>query len=51
MRKIILSVLGVILIIASIFIAKSLIANKNKPKPVLEKVIKTSGFVMIMDLL
>ena len=41
MRKIILSGLGVILIIASFFLAKTLIANKNKPKPVLDKVIKT----------
>ena len=41
MRKIILSVIGVLLIIASFFLAKTLIANKNKPKPVLEKVIKT----------
>ncbi|MGK0254530.1 MAG: multidrug efflux pump subunit AcrA (membrane-fusion protein) [Mariniflexile sp.] len=41
MRKIILSVIGVLLIIASILLAKSLIANKNKPKPILEKVIKT----------
>ncbi len=41
MRKIILSLLGVILIIASFFLAKTLIANKNKPKPVLDKVIKT----------
>ncbi|HEY5689690.1 MAG TPA: efflux RND transporter periplasmic adaptor subunit [Yeosuana sp.] len=40
MRKIILSVIGVLLIIASIFLAKSLIASKNKPKPVVEKVIK-----------
>lgn len=41
MRKIILSILGVLLILASFFIAKSLIANKNKPKPVQAKVIKT----------
>lgn len=41
MRKIILSVLGVLLIVASFLFAKSLIASKNKPKPVLEKVIKT----------
>jgi multidrug efflux pump subunit AcrA (membrane-fusion protein) len=41
MRKIILSVIGVVLIIASVLLAKSLIASKNKPKPVLEKVIKT----------
>ena len=41
MRKIILSVIGVVIIIASILLAKSLIAGKNKPKPVLEKVEKT----------
>lgn len=41
MRKIILSFLGVLLIVASFFIAKSLIANKNKPKPVQAKVVKT----------
>tara|TARA_R110001583_G_scaffold7533_8_gene37231 strand:+ start:162 stop:1280 length:1119 start_codon:yes stop_codon:yes gene_type:complete len=41
MRKIILSVIGIFLIIASLYLAKSLIASKNKPKPVVEKVIKT----------
>ncbi|MFH6768776.1 HlyD family efflux transporter periplasmic adaptor subunit [Gaetbulibacter aquiaggeris] len=41
MRKIILSVIGVLVIIGSILLAKSLIASKNKPKPVLEKVVKT----------
>ncbi|MBP0903152.1 efflux RND transporter periplasmic adaptor subunit [Mariniflexile gromovii] len=41
MRKITLSVIGILLIIASFFLAKSLIASKNKPKPVLDKVIKT----------
>ncbi|PIB33829.1 efflux transporter periplasmic adaptor subunit [Gaetbulibacter sp. 5U11] len=41
MRKIILSILGVLLIIAAIFISKSLIDNKNKPKPIAAKVIKT----------
>jgi len=40
-RKIILSALGVLLIAASVFLAITLIANKNKPKPVREKVIKT----------
>lgn len=40
-RKIILSVLGVLLIAASVFFAMTLIANKNKPKPVREKIIKT----------
>ena len=41
MRKIILSIIGVLLIILSILFAKNLIANKNKPKPVREKVVKT----------
>ena len=41
MRKIILSVLGVLIIIASVLIANKLIANKNKPKPVKEKVVKS----------
>uniref|UniRef100_UPI004047846C efflux RND transporter periplasmic adaptor subunit n=1 Tax=Mariniflexile sp. TaxID=1979402 RepID=UPI004047846C len=41
MRKIILSVLGVLLIIGSVFLAKYLIASKNKPKPVVGKVTKT----------
>lgn len=41
MRKIILAVIGVILIFASFLGAKKLIDNKNKPKPVKEKVIKT----------
>ncbi len=41
MRNIILSVLGVLFIIGSFFIAKNLIDNKSKPKPVIEKVVKT----------
>ncbi|GGZ72640.1 efflux RND transporter periplasmic adaptor subunit [Algibacter mikhailovii] len=41
MRKIILSAIGIVLIALSFYIAKSLIANKNKPRPVKEKVIKT----------
>ncbi len=41
MRNIILSIIGVVLIIASIFFAKNLIANKNKPRPVAAKVVKT----------
>ncbi|TXE06115.1 HlyD family efflux transporter periplasmic adaptor subunit [Seonamhaeicola algicola] len=41
MRKIILSVIGVLLIAVSFFIAKSLIESKNKPKPVKGKVVKT----------
>ncbi len=41
MRKIILSVIGVLLIALSFFGAQKLIASKNKPKPVKEKIIKT----------
>lgn len=41
MRKIILSILGVLLIIAGIFGAKSLIDNKKSFKPKAEKVVKT----------
>ena len=41
LRKIILSILGVALIIGAILFAKYLIANKNKPKPVVPKVVKT----------
>lgn len=41
MRKIILSVVGILLIGLSFYVAKTLIANKSKPKPVREKVIKT----------
>lgn len=41
MRKIILSVIGVLLIIASFLFAQKLIADKNKPKPVQAKVVKT----------
>lgn len=41
MRNIILSILGVLFIIATVFISKSLIDNKNKPKPIAAKVIKT----------
>jgi len=41
MRKIILSVLGLVLIIGSFFFAKSIIASKNKPKPVAKKIVKT----------
>jgi multidrug efflux pump subunit AcrA (membrane-fusion protein) len=41
MRNIILSILGVLLVIGSFFIAKLLIDNKTKPKPVIEKVVKT----------
>ncbi|TJY37042.1 efflux RND transporter periplasmic adaptor subunit [Pontimicrobium aquaticum] len=41
MRNIILSIIGVVLIIGSILFAKKLIANKNKPRPVAPKVVKT----------
>ena len=41
MRNIILSIIGVVLIIASFFFAKKLIDNKNKPRPVAAKVVKT----------
>ncbi len=41
MRKLILTILGVLLIIASFFFAYKLIENKNKVKPVPQKVVKT----------
>nr|WP_321222211.1 HlyD family efflux transporter periplasmic adaptor subunit [uncultured Psychroserpens sp.] len=41
MRNIILSIIGIVLIVGSFFIAKRLIDNKKKPKPVPEKVVKT----------
>lgn len=41
MRKIILSVIGILLIVLSFLFAEKLIADKNKPKPVREKVVKT----------
>ena len=41
MRKIILSVLGVLLIIVSFFLAQSIIANKKSFRPKAEKVVKT----------
>lgn len=41
MRKLILTILGVLLIVASIFIAYLLIENKHKVKPVPKKVVKT----------
>ncbi len=41
MRKIILSVLGVLLIVAAILLAKNMIDNKQKPKPRFNKTIKT----------
>ena len=41
LRKIILSVLGVALVLGAFIYSKYLIANKNKPKPVPVKVVKT----------
>ncbi len=41
MRNIILSILGILLIVGSVFFAKRLIDNKQKPKPVPTKVVKT----------
>ena len=41
MRKIILSVLGILFIIGAFFVSKSLISSKNRPKPVVQKVVKT----------
>ncbi|WP_397361916.1 efflux RND transporter periplasmic adaptor subunit [Olleya sp. R77988] len=41
MRNIILSIIGLLLIVGSFFVAKQLIANKKKPKPVAAKVVKT----------
>lgn len=40
-RKVILSALGLALIIGALFLAKHLIDSKNKPKPVVPKVVKT----------
>ena len=41
MRNIIVSIIGVLFIIGSVFVAKTLIENKTKPKPVANKVVKT----------
>ncbi|MBO3115907.1 HlyD family efflux transporter periplasmic adaptor subunit [Winogradskyella sp. DF17] len=41
LRKVILSVLGLVLVIGAITISNTLIKNKNKPKSVLPKVLKT----------
>ncbi|MEZ4795673.1 MAG: efflux RND transporter periplasmic adaptor subunit [Flavobacteriaceae bacterium] len=49
MRNIILSIIGVVLIIASVFFAKKLIDNKNKPKPVAAKVVKTVFVDTVMN--
>ena len=41
MRKIILSILGILIILASFFLAKQIINSKTRPKPKVEKVVKT----------
>lgn len=41
MRNIILTIIGILLIVGSFFIAKKLIDSKTKPKPVPNKIIKT----------
>ncbi len=41
MRKIILSVLGIILVIAAIFVAKAIIESNTKERPPAKKVVKT----------
>ncbi|MEK6153425.1 HlyD family efflux transporter periplasmic adaptor subunit [Flavobacteriaceae bacterium 3-367] len=41
MRKLILSILGIVIIIGAIFLGQRIVASKNKPKPKVEKVIKT----------
>ncbi len=41
MRKIILSVLGVLIIVASVFVAKMIIDSKTNSRPQVEKVVKT----------
>ena len=43
MRNIILSIIGVVLIIASIFFAKKLIANKNEKSKTKEKPVETNN--------
>lgn len=41
MRKIILSVLGLVLLLGAFLIAKNLVANKKKPKPRFAQIVKT----------
>ena len=41
MRKLISILLGLALIVGAIFISKKIIANKKKPKPKVEKIVKT----------
>jgi len=40
-RKIILLIIGIVVVIAAVFAYKSIVENKKKPKPVIEKVVKT----------
>jgi multidrug efflux pump subunit AcrA (membrane-fusion protein) len=49
MRKIITILLGAVLIVGTIYIAKTLIANKNKPKPQFEKIIKSVPVDTVMN--
>lgn len=41
MRKIILSILGLLFVIASVFISKKWIDNKSRPKPIVPKIVKS----------
>ncbi|TYQ00060.1 RND family efflux transporter MFP subunit [Tenacibaculum adriaticum] len=41
MRKIILSLFGVLIIVGTLLLGKYIIANKQKPKPVFNKIVKT----------
>lgn len=41
MRKLILSILGILIIIASFFVANQIISSKSRPKAKVEKVVKT----------
>ncbi len=41
LRKVILSILGVALVLGAFLLSKHLIANKNRPKPIPPKVVKT----------
>lgn len=41
MRKIILSIVGVLIIVLGIFLSKQIIDSKTRPKPKVEKVVKT----------
>lgn len=41
MRKIILSILGVVIIVAAFFVSKQIVSSKTRPKPKVQKVVKT----------